>query len=404
MKLTPNYDTFNIKQAIEKAIQLFGKAVFGERVTILPYPETLCPFIIGDKQWLQENIMCLVSNAVKYCPAGQITVGTFIRPAVATHAPSATTPPEMLVFEIEDHGIGISEEKQRELFAPFSQAQRHAGGTGLGLFSLRQRVEALGGGFGVKNRNDGSPGALFWFSFPYRPDYNTAQDMITAETKAMNDRAMTRSAVSPAHSVISMISSLSDQDKEKDPYPGVDIEAPSVTTKPSNQTRRMIKILLADDSVFVRKMMNRVLEQAGYSVTQAENGLEALKALESRGQFDVLVIDLHMPILDGLETIRRIRNKEGGIDRVMSLETAETRRDTDDLLVNRLGLHQVGPLMTLFCPLRTEMIAFYLSPRKISSLSGAPRMEMKQLLEKPLKLVQMALLSNPLLLKRLIKS
>ena len=75
---------------------------------------------------------------------------------------------------VEDHGVGVSEELRETLFQPFRQAQRHTGGTGLGLYSLFKRMEALGGDCGVRARSDGSAGSVFWFSFPYRPDTNAA--------------------------------------------------------------------------------------------------------------------------------------------------------------------------------------------------------------------------------------
>jgi CheY-like chemotaxis protein len=78
-----------------------------------------------------------------------------------------------LIFEIEDHGTGIKEEMKDLLFNPFSQAQQHAGGTGLGLFSLAKRIEALSGYYGIDNRRDGKRGSLFWFAIPYRPDLET---------------------------------------------------------------------------------------------------------------------------------------------------------------------------------------------------------------------------------------
>ena len=77
-----------------------------------------------------------------------------------------------IIVTIEDHGVGVPEEMRETLFQPFRQAQRMTGGTGLGLYSLFKRVEALGGDCGVKARNDGTPGSSFWFSFPYRPDPN----------------------------------------------------------------------------------------------------------------------------------------------------------------------------------------------------------------------------------------
>jgi hypothetical protein len=75
----------------------------------------------------------------------------------------------LLLFEIEDHGIGISEEVISSLFSPFKQAQRLAGGTGLGLFSLAKRVEALDGMCGARRRKDGENGSVFWFWIPYDP-------------------------------------------------------------------------------------------------------------------------------------------------------------------------------------------------------------------------------------------
>ena len=76
----------------------------------------------------------------------------------------------MVLVVVEDHGVGVSSEIQPTLFRPFKQAQRLTGGTGLGLFSLYKRVEALGGKCGCTDRRDGQQGSLFWFTFPYRPD------------------------------------------------------------------------------------------------------------------------------------------------------------------------------------------------------------------------------------------
>jgi hypothetical protein len=75
-----------------------------------------------------------------------------------------------LLFEVEDHGIGISDQEMSQLFKPFKQTQRLAGGTGLGLYSLAKRMEGIQGEFGVRGRKDGEKGSLFWFMIPYRPD------------------------------------------------------------------------------------------------------------------------------------------------------------------------------------------------------------------------------------------
>eukprot|EP01031_Cornospumella_fuschlensis_P025063 gene25063-30272_t len=77
---------------------------------------------------------------------------------------------DLLRFEVSDHGIGLSDEAMLTLFNPFKQAQRLAGGTGLGLYSLARRIEALRGDYGVYGRPDEQQGSVFWFAIPYRPD------------------------------------------------------------------------------------------------------------------------------------------------------------------------------------------------------------------------------------------
>ncbi len=140
----------------------------------------ICSHIVTDKQWLQENILCLLSNAVKYSVEGNVHVTVSLQSTSYDITEDNNRNKEeeenrmMLRFDIEDTGIGMSEESMSQLFRPFRQNQRLAGGTGLGLFSLAKRVEALQGKYGVQCRRDGRQGSLFWFTIPYRPDYTAA--------------------------------------------------------------------------------------------------------------------------------------------------------------------------------------------------------------------------------------
>jgi hypothetical protein len=77
----------------------------------------------------------------------------------------------MMVIEVEDTGIGMTDDAMKMLFNPFNQTQRLAGDTGLGLFSLAKRVEALQGKYEVRRRRDGRQDCLFWFAMRYRPDH-----------------------------------------------------------------------------------------------------------------------------------------------------------------------------------------------------------------------------------------
>jgi CheY-like chemotaxis protein len=152
-----------------------------------------------------------------------------------------------------------------QLFNPFKQAQKKAGGTGLGLYALSNRVTALKGEYGVRGRQDGKQGSLFWFSFPYVADPMTAAMEAYASTPRLSS-----------------------------PVTKMDIS---------------LRVLLVDDSYSILKITKRLLEKKSHIVTTAENGVEALEHL-SNGEFDVMLIDVNMPVMDGLETIRRYRLKE----------------------------------------------------------------------------------------------
>jgi hypothetical protein len=153
------------------------------------------------QHWFAENVLCLLSNAVKYSNGGTINVIIeLVEPDIQEYMDGSTekASPQLLNarnfssfsnvssedpstfpstlpsirVSIEDTGIGLSVESRKVLFQPFKQVQRMAGGTGLGLFSLSKRMESLGGSRGVAPRRDGLQGSNFWFSFPYRPDHS----------------------------------------------------------------------------------------------------------------------------------------------------------------------------------------------------------------------------------------
>ena len=88
------------------------------------------------------------------------------------------SPAPTVLVTVEDTGIGLSDEAKRTVFSTTQQV-RDSGGTGLGLYSLAKRIEALGGKYGVKNRSDGKQGSLFWFSFPYQPGVGSSMGVVS---------------------------------------------------------------------------------------------------------------------------------------------------------------------------------------------------------------------------------
>jgi CheY-like chemotaxis protein len=203
---------------------------------------------------------------------------------------------------VQDSGVGLSEEAMQTLFNPFKQAQRLAGGTGLGLFSLAKRVEALNGQYGVRRRPDGCQGSVFWFSIPYRPDQLSAK------------MAKTQSALTTSFSGSTDATS---QEGAQSLSPGVSPRLPDCNTPHL--------ALVVDDAPMIVKMTTMLLKRKGHTVESAVNGADALEKLlqgyeRSRSEpapacstpYDVVLMDLQMPVLDGIETIRRLRAVERG--------------------------------------------------------------------------------------------
>jgi CheY-like chemotaxis protein len=172
----------------------------------------------------------------------------------------------LLQFTVHDTGIGIAPEKQRSIFEAFEQADssttRKYGGTGLGLAISARLVELMGGRMWV----DSQPGQGSSFHW-------TARFATVASKDANGELETASDGVLPA------------------------------TAK--------LKILIAEDHDMSRQLLQKLLDMRGYSVVTAANGKDALREMEGQA-FDVVLMDMHMPELDGLDTTAEIRRREKG--------------------------------------------------------------------------------------------
>ena len=173
--LVPALETVDLEGTVRAQLHMIRSLKPNVPIKMESLPVGMCAMVITDKHWLAENVLCLLSNAVKYSDGGPIGIQFEVTYADAHDADrdesvAASTRASALRITISDTGIGVPETVRATLFQPFQQAQKMAGGTGLGLYSLRKRVEALTGNCGVASRDDGARGSAFWFEFPYRPD------------------------------------------------------------------------------------------------------------------------------------------------------------------------------------------------------------------------------------------
>jgi two-component system, sensor histidine kinase len=206
--------------------------------------------LVGDAGRLKQVLLNLVGNAVKFTPAGSVSVRSRFMGYQGQNL--------LLQFEVEDSGIGIHEADLARLFQPFSQVDdsttRRFQGSGLGLAISKDLVEKMGGSICVRSELD--VGSCFSFSIPFEP--------CRTET------------------------CLPEQQQEL----GVSVAG--------------VRLLLVEDNPINQMVTRKLLEKAGVLVAVVANGALALEVCQQQ-DFDAVLMDWHMPVMDGLEATRQIR-------------------------------------------------------------------------------------------------
>eukprot|EP00981_Chlorochromonas_danica_P005753 scaffold1187_cov181-Ochromonas_danica.AAC.17 len=390
VKLAAHMETISFIECLQSPVACVLDMLSSNSIALLPLPEDMAVFICTDKQWLTENILCLIANGIKYSMGGPVTVRVcledrksednelsssgmtnedhYLRTITASTYNnvdlgckeddiSSSEPFDRYVrIEVEDHGIGVAADIRSSLFEPFCSKQRQAGGTGLGLYSLARRMEALKGYCGVRDRYDGETGSVFWFAFPYFPrnpplaqssspvilqNILTTPSMVVSSSSVrkiieggvgnmMNSRGP---LMPPSPKATSVAVNPSPVSTTLPPKPSRSsslnssclAELACIPRRNSFDDIKSLNVLIVDDSLPVLKMTRKVLEKDGHTVETAQNGAEAVEKWiqqEASGNdhFDVILMDIQMPIMDGFEATKKIRSIE--LDRFHKASTA----------------------------------------------------------------------------------
>ena len=246
---------FSIPALLHSVEIMFSANARQKGIDLVVEPGSDINFLVdGDPMRLTQILINLIGNAVKFTERGGVYINCF--------AGEETAGKTEIIFQIRDSGIGIDPEKGSDIFERFSQADtnttRKYGGTGLGLAITKQLVEIQGGE--ISFTSTAGEGAAFTFSIPYH------------KSNSSNDYAI-------------------NEDKK--------FKAPLASAN---------KILVAEDNLMNQKLATVILEGNGFEVTIAKTGKHAVDILRAQ-KFDVILMDIQMPVMDGYHTTKIIRDE-----------------------------------------------------------------------------------------------
>ena len=252
-KMTFEQTPFKMAASISAMLHLFETKIMEKNLVLIKqYDDKIPEVLVGDPVRLHQIILNLVSNAVKFTVNGEITVRVCL---LDEDEESAN-----IEFAVSDTGIGISDDKIENIFENFEQASsgtsRLYGGTGLGLAIVKQLVKAQGGNISVKSKID--EGSTFSFILNFQ------------KTKA-----------------------------EAELETGIE---------EMNKEIKNIKVLVVEDMALNQLLMKTLLDDFGFERDIASNGKIAIEKLENKS-YDIILMDLQMPEMNGFETTEYIRNE-----------------------------------------------------------------------------------------------
>jgi signal transduction histidine kinase/CheY-like chemotaxis protein len=254
---------FNLEEVIENIAMLFTEEVRRKALTFtIIQPSNLNVLLKGDALRLKQILINLINNSAKFTHKGFVNLNVSV---ISQHEKEI-----QLQFSVKDSGIGMNEEQQKMLFQSFSQADtsitRRFGGSGLGLVISQKFVEMMGGKITCKSAPDLGSEFFFTLSFEIATSGKGSETSISSPTKKTLLQRLAEAA----------------------------------------ESLENVRVLLVEDTPLNQQVASEFLRNAKLHVTVADNGKEALALLE-HNRFDVILMDVQMPVMDGFEATKIIR-------------------------------------------------------------------------------------------------
>ncbi len=253
----------------------------------LPY------LLLFDHKRLMQVMNNLITNSVKFTEQGSVSVkiskdNRGVVPQNEIH----------ILVEVVDTGIGIREEKQKNIFSPFSQVQKidteEYSGIGLGLSICKEIVEMHGGNMGVKSKT--GKGTTVWFTFKSIIPEQSADQKTNVQREGKG-----------------------------------------------NLPEKKLRILYAEDKITTQKIVKLMLNSMGHEVTLVNNGKEALEANDP-AQFDVILMDIQMPVMDGITATRKLKEQYTDLPPIVALSANAFEGDREKYLAQGMDEYITKPV------------------------------------------------------------
>jgi two-component system, sensor histidine kinase ChiS len=309
-----NKKPVNINKIVDMVIKFSGAFNNNKKVSIMNLLNNDTPYVYGDEDRIQQIFYNLIGNAVKFTHEGDISIFYCVKG-------------DYLEIYVEDKGIGIPEDKIMKIFDLYEQVEgisEKYGGTGLGLYTTKKLVELHGGTISVTS--EVNKGSKFIFTLPL---YTAENIEVCIDYKALEDMddSMNKNKFSKNSRTIAL-------KRKNQIYKSLEIN-------PSNSFRfdesinnnedlesnnaKQYKILIVDDEYVNQKVLKNYLSMDKFLILEAYSGKEALEIVEDNKDIDLVILDMMMPDLLGVEVCKIIRQKHSIYELPILIMTADNR-------------------------------------------------------------------------------